>query len=56
MWIWWHVAAVLAAYAEAKSINMNIIKDNSHWKELANFTVDNSDINVSKYKSSLTGK
>ena len=31
------------------------IKDNSHWKNLATFTVDNSDIEVSKYQSTLTG-
>ena len=31
-------------------------EDNSHWKNLANFTVDNSDTVFSKYESSLTGK
>ena len=46
----------LLALCEAKSINQNIIQDNSHWNQLANFTVDNSDIDVSKYKSSLTGR
>ena len=44
------------AFVQTKSINETIIIDNSHWQELANFTVDNSEINVSKYKSSLTGK
>ena len=43
------------AFVQTKSINETIIIDNSHWQELANFTVDNSEINVSKYKSSLTG-
>ena len=32
------------------------IKDNSHWQQLANFTIADSDIEVSKYKSERTGK
>ena len=45
----------IVALAESKSVDLNIIQDSSHWKTLANFTVDNSDTVVSKYKSSLTG-
>jgi len=33
----------------------SIIKDNSHWEELALFNISNSDIPVAKYKSKLTG-
>ena len=32
------------------------IKDNSHWQKLAEFTVRDSDIEVSKYKSEATGQ
>ena len=32
------------------------LKDNTHWKELAEFTVRDSDISVSKYKSGATGE
>ena len=31
------------------------LKDNAHWKKLAEFTVRDSDISVSKYKSGATG-
>ena len=31
------------------------LKDNTHWKKLAEFTVRDSDISVSKYKSGATG-
>ena len=32
------------------------IRDNSHWKKLAEFTVRDSDIEVSKYQSGATGQ
>ena len=54
--MWISVLLSVLAFVQTKSINETIIIDNSHWQELANFTVDNSEINVSKYKSSLTGK
>ena len=54
--MWVAVIVSVLTLAESKSINQNIIQDSSHWKKLANFTVDNSDTVVSKYKSSLTGK
>ena len=40
----------------ASPIQDNQIKDNSHWKKLAEFTVRDSDIEVSKYKSEATGQ
>ena len=53
--MWVVVIVSIVALAESKSVDLNIIQDSSHWKTLANFTVDNSDTVVSKYKSSLTG-
>ena len=53
--MWMSVLLSVLAFVQTKSINETIITDNSHWQELANFTVDNSEIDVSKYKSSLTG-
>jgi len=38
----------------SKIIN-KVIRDNSHWEELALFNISNSDIPVAKYKSKLTG-
>ena len=32
------------------------IRDNSHWNKLAEFTVRDSDIEVSKYQSGVTGQ
>ena len=40
----------------ASPIQDNHIQDNSHWKKLAEFTVRDSDIEVSKYKSEATGE
>ena len=45
----------LFSYLHAKSLKEKI-PDNSHWEKQASFLVDNSEIDVSKYKSSLTGK
>ena len=53
--LWLLILAAGTGHVYPKSINQNIIQDNSHWLELANFTVDNSDINVSKFQSKLTG-
>ena len=53
--MWVSVLLSVFALVQSKTINKTIITDNSHWQELANFTVDNSEIDVSKYKSSLTG-
>jgi len=39
---------------EGKIVNQ-LIRDNSHWEELALFNISNSDIPVAKYKSKLTG-
>ena len=44
----------LFSYLNAKSLKEKI-PDNSHWEKLASFRVDNSEIDVSKYKSSMTG-
>ena len=40
----------------ASPVQDNQIKDNSHWQKLAEFTVRDSDIEVSKYKSEATGQ
>ena len=40
----------------ARTIQEKHIKDNSHWQKLAEFTVQDSDTEVSKYKSEKTGE
>ena len=40
----------------ASPVQEHQLKDNTHWKKLAEFTVRDSDIEVSKYKSGATGE
>ena len=40
----------------ASPVQEHQLKDNIHWKKLAEFTVRDSDIEVSKYKSEATGQ
>ena len=40
----------------AGPVHQYTISDNSHWQKLANFTVTDSEIDVSKYVSSMTGE
>ena len=54
--MWAVIIVSIVALVESKSVDLNFIQDSSHWQKLANFTVENSDTVVSKYKSSLTGK
>ena len=47
---------VTLAAIRASPLNEPLIKDNSHWQKLANFTIDDSEIELSKYISSKTGE
>ena len=47
---------VTLAAIRASPLNEPLNKDNSHWQKLANFTIDDSEIELSKYISSKTGE
>jgi len=46
---------LLLAVLTSARVAKHRITDNSHWEEVAAFTVPNSDIEVAKYQSKLTG-
>jgi len=48
------ILLVCSTMIDGKIISQ-LIRDNSHWEELALFNISNSDIPVAKYKSKLTG-